>query len=174
MDKQKLWKPFLHDSETNRQIAYVIDNTNTIEHIMKKILVNHVSAPADRTEFMSNVLLHSSILNLGAKFKLLHHIVEQEGWPKVDRNHFHTLLGVRNAFAHSDTIIQPSLTLYLSQDSPPRAEVTSPDSMLVMISSSGKYETIDCKEALNKFTQSYAALLDYLQGLLRDYVNKTH
>lgn len=172
MEEQEPWVPVLHDSEMNRQIAYVIDHTNTIEHIMKKFLVSYVSAPENRTEFVNDVLLHSSVLNLGAKFKLLHHAVEKEGWPKTDRNYFHTLLSVRNAFAHSDTVVQPSVVVYLSHDSPARGEVTTPDSMLVTISSSGRYEAVDRKEALNKFTQSYVALLTYLQDLLRNHINK--
>lgn len=66
MDEQKPWKPMLINSETNLQIAYVIDHTNTIEYVLKGVLKRYVNAPSNREPFVQNILLHSSIVSLGA------------------------------------------------------------------------------------------------------------
>lgn len=169
MDEQKPWKPVLIDSETNRQIAYIVDHTNTIEYVLRGILTRYVNAPGSRETFIQDILLHSSIINLGGKFKLLHHIVELEGWPKLDRNYFHTLLNIRNAFAHSDTSTIPPIPLYVGGTKEDkiakRSRADVPDLEVTMLNSSGKFRSIGRGKALSEFTQSYVAILNYLNDL---------
>jgi hypothetical protein len=169
MDEQKPWKPVLINSKTNRQIAYVMDHTNTIEYVLKGVLTRYINAPSSRETFVQDILLHSSIINLGGKFKLLHHIVEYEGWPKLDRNHFHTLLNIRNAFAHSDTATVPPIPLYVGGTKEERIARRSsadiPDRIVTMLDSSGRFRSTGRGKALNEFTQSYVAILDYLNDL---------
>lgn len=160
----------LINSETNLQIAYVIDHTNTIEYVLKGVLTRYVNAPSNRETFVKNILLHSSIVSLGGKFKLLHHIVADEDWPKLDRNHFHTLLNIRNVFAHSDTATISAIPLYVGGTKKEdriakRSGADIPDQVVTTLDPSGKFISIGRGEALKKFTQSYVAILHYLQDL---------
>src|SRR5574341_1509267 len=106
MEKRKRWKAVLDDSEANREIAFVIDKTNYVEFTLKSILTKYIAARNDRTTFVNDILLHSAIIGLAQKIKLLQYIVDRERWPMIDVNHFHTVLNIRNAFAHSDTVTQ--------------------------------------------------------------------
>jgi len=123
---------------------------------------------------MNDILLHSSIINLGAKFKLLHHIVENEGWPKIDRNHFHTLLNIRNAFAHSDTDTIPPITIYVGRTNEDGSlgvsGVNVPDHVVTTLDASGRFATVERREALEEFTQSYVTILHYLQDLSANHL----
>jgi len=169
MDKKKKWKAALHDSQTNREIAFVIDKTNYIEHTLKSILTKYIAARNDLTTFVNDILLHSSIVGLGQKIKLLHYIIDRERWPKIDVNHFHTVLNIRNAFAHSDTVTQ-HFVVNLRKNGP--SGVTDAFQLLHTISSSGDYRKVKRRDALDEFTQSFVIVRDYLHDLDYNYASK--
>jgi hypothetical protein len=166
MAKKEQWKAVLRDSEANQELAFVIDRTNYIEFTLKSILTKYIAAGDDRRTFVNDILLHSSIIGFGQKIKLLHYIIDREKWPKIDVNHFHTVLNIRNAFAHSDTVNQ-HIHINLRNDG--TSEVVDIFQLLDTISSSGKYRKVKRKDALDEFTQSFVAVRDYLHNIDAKY-----
>jgi hypothetical protein len=147
------WKPVLDPTETRLETAFVIERTIAIESLIKAILVKYISPQKDRLPFLKDIILNNSMLNLGAKIKAFLYLVETNNWKKIDENHFHTILKIRNSFAHSDTsiLVEPSEVSYL----------------LDSIQTSGKFTKVKSKDALRDFTQSYVAVKEYLGEILK-------
>jgi len=155
-------KPNLEPTESRLQTAWVIERTNSIEFTLKGMLCAYVKA--ERQKFFNNIILNSSMLIFASKVKALRHIVLTEGLPKFDWNHFHTVMNVRNAFAHCDTNHQ-HVTVIL--DETDEATVADVYMTLDSVESSGKFQQVRREEALAKFTESYAVVKDYLMELSR-------
>lgn len=148
------WKPVLEPTQTRLEIAYVIERTIAIETFIRLILTKYISPPKDRLPFLEEIILNNSMLNLGAKVKALLHLVEKNNWKKIDQKHFHTILQIRNSFAHSDTtiLVEPMEISYL----------------LDSVQTSGRFMRVKTKNALHDFTQSYVAVKEYLIDLLKN------
>ncbi|KAF0144894.1 MAG: hypothetical protein FD156_1465 [Nitrospirae bacterium] len=146
------WKPVLDPTQTKMETAFVIGRTIAIESLIKQILVQYISPQKDRLPFLKDIILNNSMLNLGAKIKAFLFLVETNNWKKIDENHFHTILRIRNSFAHSDTTILVTLS-----------EV----SYLLDSFHSGKLKKVKRKDALHEFTQSYVLVKKYLHGILK-------
>jgi len=169
MTTQSRWKAELHDSHAYRELAFVVDKTNYLEYTLKSILRKYLAAPSDRAAFVKDILLHSSIIGLGQKFKLLQFICEREQWPKLDPNSFHSVLNIRNAFAHSDTVTQ---IIKLSPRTNGKSEIAEVFQLVDSISSSGKHKELKRSEALDEFVQHWVAVRDYLHDIDTNYADK--
>lgn len=163
------WTVELHDSTEGRQIAFVIDQTNYIEHTVRRILEKYIGAKDGRSNFIQNILLHSSVMGLGQKFKVLQYIVNKEDWPEINSDHYHTVLSLRNAFAHSDTVTT-NIRVTVCNDG--HAEKTEVFQVMDTITSSGKVKELTREAALDEFLQSFGPLRDYLHNLEQDYAAK--
>jgi hypothetical protein len=170
MTEKERWKPVLDDSGANRELAFVVDKTNYIEFTLKSILTKYIAARDNRTTFINDILLHSTIVGLGQKFRLLHYIAEREKWPKIDQKHFHTILNIRNAFAHSDTVSHHTV---IRQREDGATEVVDSFQLLETISSSGTYREVKRKDALDEFTQSYVIVRDHLHDIDTYYADSS-
>lgn len=162
------WEPILSESQTNLEIAFVIDQTNSIEYELKQIIAAYITKDKEKREFVSSILLHNTIVNLGTKFRLLQSIVEQEDIPKInDSNCFHRLVEIRNAFAHGDTV-----THHLDvNDFGDGSAETKSYYLLNSVSSSGKLKEVTREEALSEFTQCLVTIRDYLVDVVHKKLN---
>ena len=159
------WKPVLDPSETGMETAFVIDNTNYIESILKEILVKYISPPKEKLPFLNEIILNNSMLNLGAKVKAFLYLMEKNNWKKIDQNHFHTIFNIRNAFAHCG-VSSPNIEVRMNEDG--STTVTDIFYLIESVKSSGKFTKVKRRDALHKFTQSYVAVKDYLHEILKN------
>lgn len=157
-EKNTNWKPVLDPTQTRLETAFVIERTIAIETLIKTIIMKYISPPNDRMPFLRDIILNNSMLNLGAKIKAFLYLVKENKWQRIDENHFYTILSIRNSFAHSDTtiLIEPTEVSYL----------------LDSVQTSGKFIRVKSKDALHDFTQSYAAVKDYLTEILKNLEEK--
>jgi hypothetical protein len=167
MDKTN-WKPVLKPTENALETAFVIENTIDIESILKSILVAYIAPQEDRKPFLNDIILNSSMLNLSAKIKAFHYLVETNKWRKIDEKHFHTILNVRNVFAHSDSM--PNISVVINECGCKPVDICY---YLESIKSTGKLNKVKRKDALHDFTQSYVAVKDYLHEILAA-IDKKH
>jgi hypothetical protein len=160
MAKKEKWTVELPDLPEYRQLAYVVDRTNYLEFTIKNIIEKYLGTNPQRSNFVRNVLLHSSVMGLGQKFKVLQYIVAQEGWPAISSDHIHNVTNFRNAFAHSDTA-----TTHIKVKSGKGGANHEIFQILDTLSSSGKVHEYTRDEAFDKFLQSFGALREYLHDL---------
>lgn len=75
-----------------------------------------------------------------------------------------TILNIRNAFAHCDTVTQ---NVEIVMDENGNNHVADSYYYLESVKSSGKFSQVKRKDALHEFTQSYAIVKDYLHRIER-------
>lgn len=104
MDQNIQESPFNIDVLTReeKEVAWVICETNYIEKQLKEIICHFIQGPQTKQPFIKNILLHNTNINLGAKIKVFFYICELEDWKIQNKNIYHDLLRYRNGFAHSD------------------------------------------------------------------------
>lgn len=86
-----------------RQLCSIVVNFNDLERLLKQILSEYVQGP--RKKFVSEILLHNSVLSFNAKLAILKYIVKKENLKFKDWEKLHKLINIRNAVAHSDNLL---------------------------------------------------------------------
>ena len=94
-------KCFSHDEQILRT-GIVIERFSELEKLVDKIIFDFISPTTDAEEFVSINLLHTSILSFASKVKLLQVINNRKNTLKINREKFHRLFSIRNAFAHNN------------------------------------------------------------------------
>jgi hypothetical protein len=87
-----------------KTLGLMLDQFNRLEHLIAKVIRLYVQPVTDHASFVENIILHNSIISFAGKIKLLLTIARESTGPKLNRNKFHRLLNLRNAFAHGNTI----------------------------------------------------------------------
>jgi hypothetical protein len=90
-----------HEWET---LGLLLDEFNTLEHEMAQVICSFLKPAAERAEFLETIVLHNAVAPFAAKVKMLLAIAKVTSGPRLDRDKFHRLLNIRNAFAHGRTI----------------------------------------------------------------------
>ena len=146
-------------------LADVIDRTDLIENILSQIIEAFCEPRKDRFMFFWSVLLDSSIMPMGSKVKVAM-AISQEMKFKLDQKALHSVISLRNAFAHQPTNSHPVLVIGKTSDE---------DEMhlqLQILSSSGKISMMRRQDALAKFNESYKVAKTSLVALLNTIKQK--
>ena len=141
-------------------LIHVVDRTALIENILNQIIEAFCEPRKDRFMFFWNVILDTSIMPTGSKVKVASAIA-QEMDTKIEQNALHTVMSLRNAFAHNQTDSHPVLVVGKTQ------EEDEMHFQFQILSNSGKLSHKRRKDALEEFNSAYtiakASLLDLLE-----------
>jgi len=87
----------ISDLNFEEQRWWILERFVQIEKKIDSIILEYINPSKDRRNFVSDILLNSSILHFWAKMKILSNIYP-ESWSLL--NDIRTLSNIRNAFAH--------------------------------------------------------------------------
>ena len=137
----------------------VIDRTALIENILNQIIETFCEPREDPFMFFWNVILDSSIMPLGSKVRVVMAIA-QEMNIKLDQKSIHSVISLRNAFAHHPSNSHPVLAVGRNP------EEDQSHYELQILSNSGKLSRKRRDDALVEFNSSYNSAKASLVGLL--------
>jgi hypothetical protein len=137
----------------------VIDRTALIENIINQIIEAFCEPRQEPFMFFWNVILDSSIMPFGSKVRVVMAIA-QEMNVKLDQNSIHTVMSLRNAFAHHPSDSHPVMVVGKT----PAEDASHYE--LQILSSSGKLSRKRRKDAVDEFNSSYNLAKVSLVGLL--------
>ncbi|HEY9908572.1 MAG TPA: hypothetical protein V6D18_13310 [Thermosynechococcaceae cyanobacterium] len=140
-------------------LEHVINRTALIENILNQVIQAHLQPRNEAFQFFWDVLMDSSILPLGSKVKVAMAISQESGF-KLDQTVLHTVISLRNAFAHHDTKAHPEFIVGKTSDAD-QFRYT-----LQVISNSGRITRKGRAEALAEFDEAYAKAKESLKALL--------
>jgi hypothetical protein len=144
---------------TDEDLLHVVDRTALIENILNQIIEAFCEPRQEPFMFFWNVILDSSIMPMGSKVKVVAAIA-QEMNVKLDQKSIHSVMALRNAFAHHPLDSHPVLVVgkTLAED--------ESHFQLQILSNSGKLSRKRRKDALDEFNSSYNLAKASLVGLL--------
>lgn len=143
--------------------GWVVELCNQIELYMKAIIEAFVAPRADREVFFRAYLLNNAIVPFAAKMKVVLAINNELKLTALDTNAFHTVMKLRNAFAHNDLISGIRVEEQKGVPLEPRVVLES-------IEGSGVLKEISRDEAFRNFIvahKSAEASLKVMLGKLR-------
>ena len=140
-------------------LTLVIERTALIENLLDQAISKFVKPRKEAYMYFCQVVLDSSIMDLGSKVKATMAISEEIG-VELNRNALHTLIGLRNAFVHHDT--QSHVTVVAK--SPP--EDDEMHYMLDILKPNGKIDRLKREDAFEKFNKCYDESRQSLKKLL--------
>lgn len=129
-------------------LADVINRTASIENILSQVIEAYCEPRKGRLMFFWSVVLDSSIMPMGSKTKVAMAIA-QEMKLKLDQNSLHSVVSLRNAFAHQPTDSYPLLVV---GKTPEEYEMHL---QLQILSNSGKISMKKRQDALAEFNAAY-------------------
>ncbi len=141
---------------TAEQLSSIVDKTSLLESVMDQVIELYCEPRSEAYPFFVQVLLHSSIMPLGSKVKLIS-VIAQELNFELNRTALHELVATRNAFAHHPLDSHP--TFRHGQDKEIRYT-------LAVITNSGKIKRTDRAHALAEFNKIFAPALTSIYSLL--------
>lgn len=100
----------LHN-DYEKALADVIIRLNRIELLFEHILLEVIKPDRDNYGFIRTTLFNNSYLSFGSKFGLIQNILKDKGWETKDFDPIHSLIKIRNTFAHSNIIFTISSDL---------------------------------------------------------------
>jgi ERCC4-type nuclease len=133
---------------TKSDLTDVIDRTALIENILSQVIEAYCEPRKDRFIFFWSVLLDSSIMPMGSKTKVTMAIAQEMKF-KLDQNALHSVVSLRNAFAHQPTNSHPVLVV---GKTPEESEMHL---QLQILSNSGKISMKRRRDALAEFNAAY-------------------
>lgn len=136
------------DEPTDPDVIRVLNRTSHIENLLNQVIEKFCAPRKDVIPFFWNVVLHSSIMQLGAKIKLANAIAQELG-TSVNGDPIHKLIAARNAFAHSEINSHPILTVH------PEPGNDTVHYTLHVISNSGKSRWKPREEVLREFDECF-------------------
>jgi hypothetical protein len=104
MEKQEKFK-------IEEAISDVIQKFNTIEELIKEIIIKNINPQQENLSFTKKFVLHNSIISFGGKLKLFKQINNmKQTFTDGEIQKIFILLNIRNAFAHSPNVdIEPCI-----------------------------------------------------------------
>ena len=140
-------------------LVHVVDRTALIENILNQVIEAFCEPRQEPFMFFWNVILDSSIMPMGSKVKVATAIA-QELDVTIEQNAIHTVMALRNAFAHHDTGSHPVIVAGKSEkDSKVHYE-------LQILSNSGKLSRKRREDALAEFDAAFALAKKSLVAIL--------
>lgn len=137
--------------EFNREelIGWVIDRLNRIEEIIDDIIVNQIK-PDDKTIFRK-IILNTSVLNFGAKTKVLLNLgVDKKLYEKLRK-----FLSIRNGFAHSRIDSSYTLSITKITGKPAEVKTVKNTSTIEVMNSAGKVDKKEAHEYVSEYLELY-------------------
>lgn len=90
-------------NDVKAKLSDIIINFNYLEQLLKQTLCEYIKS--SRSDFVTTILLHNSIMPFNTKIAILKYIVTKEAIVFKDWEKFHKLINIRNAVAHSDNLL---------------------------------------------------------------------
>jgi hypothetical protein len=150
-------------TEIYYQTGKIIEQCNQIEEYLKAIIEAYISPGDDRQKFFRSRVLNNSVMSFGSKVKLVIAINRELKLVKLERESFHKIMQLRNAFAHTD--IFGGIRMDSSrQNSDPDATTVGLES----ISGDGEIEYITREAAFQEFQDIYESVESTLKKMLDD------
>lgn len=150
-------------SQESQDLSSVLNRTALLESVMDQVIEGFCRPRQEAYPFFVQILLHSSIMPLGSKVKLISAIAQEASY-KLDRTALHEIVSTRNAFAHHPLESFP--TFRHGQDENIRY-------MLAIVTNSGQVKRTDRAHALAEFDEKFESVLQSvyaLRGLVDDLV----
>jgi hypothetical protein len=141
-------------------LALVIDRTALIENMLNQVIEGFCAPQKRAFPFFWNVVLDSSIMPLGSKVKVAMAIA-QELRVKLDQNALHSVISLRNAFAHHGIGSHPVCSVGMTP------EEDRVHYELQVVANSGKVSRMRREAALASFNSSYQDARESLASLLK-------
>jgi hypothetical protein len=140
-------------------LVHVVNRTALIENILNQVIEAFCEPRQEPFMFFWNVILDSSIMPMGSKVKVATAIA-QELDVKIEQNAIHTVMALRNAFAHHKTGSHPVITASKTEED---GEVHYE---LQILSNSGRLSRKRREDALAEFDASYVLAKESLVAML--------
>jgi hypothetical protein len=141
-----------------KDLIHVVNRTALLENLLNQV-IERFCKPKEREQyFFWNVVLDSSIMPLGSKARVAMAIA-QIMRKKLDQNSIHTVIALRNAFAHHKTSAHPVMSVGAE---PGTSEVRYEHQV---INSSGKVTRKRRESALTEFNSAYDTARESLIAL---------
>ena len=140
-------------------LTLVIERTALIENLLDQAISQFVKPRKEAFMYFCQVVLDSSVMTLSSKVKATMAIGNEIG-VEVNRNAFHTLMNLRNAFMHHDTLSH--VTVFVK--SPP--EDDEMHYVLHILRPNGEIDQVKREEALLEFNECYDQSRQSLEKLL--------
>jgi hypothetical protein len=142
-----------------QDLVKVVDRASLIENLMDQVILNYC-APRERAQFfMSEIILNTSVMSLGAKAKVVMAAAHTLDF-KLDKEAILKTISLRNAFAHHATNANPVIVF----SNTPEDEYSYLSFWL--LTSSGEIEMVKRHEAFEKFNAVYLLARESLKNLL--------
>jgi hypothetical protein len=141
------------------KIGEIVERFNAIESRIALLIQRFIGAKGSGGEFLRSRVLHNSIVSYSSKVKLILAINGEAGGPKLDRDSFHRLGALRNAFAHTD--IYKSRRVNLNVDAGPVGAYFSID----LLKPDGTIKSMRRAEAVVEFGDLCDHIDQQLDGL---------
>ena len=149
-----------------QQVVEVINRTAYIENLLNQVIENYCGPRKDRFVFFWDVILDSSIMPVGSKAKVVMAIAQQLE-VKLDQNAIHSVMALRNAFAHHQTGSHPVFVVGKSEaDNSVRFE-------LQVISNSGRITRRNRVDAYVEFGEAFRSAEKSLVDLIARTENES-
>jgi hypothetical protein len=145
---------------THSDLADVIDRTALIENILNQVIEAFCEPRREPFMFFWNVLLDSSIMPMGSKVKVAMAIAQEMKF-KLDQTSIHSVMSLRNAFAHHPMNSHPVLVVGKTR------ETDEMHLQLQILSNSGKLSKKNRQDALAEFNAAYKVAKASLVGMLK-------
>lgn len=139
----------------------VIDQANLIELMMKKVIEAYVQPPKERSEFFSRHVLNNSIVPFAGKIRLIFAINNALSLVRLNKNAFHRLAAIRNAFAHNDVGSGLRVDAPLDPDMPLSTYV-----VVESIDGDGSIRTVSRDDAALEFHEAFDVAHKSLEEML--------
>ncbi|WP_257311274.1 hypothetical protein [Geothrix fuzhouensis] len=88
--------------EQIQRTGVIVERFSEIEQLINTVIFNYIAPILDAEKFVKLNLLDNSVVSFGAKIKLLQVINKNINGDFINRDKFHRLLSIRNAFAHNN------------------------------------------------------------------------
>ncbi len=136
----------------------VVDRTALIENILNQVIERFCQPRREPFMFFWNVVLDSSVMPLGAKVKVAMAISHEVKF-KLDREALHSVIELRNAFAHHPLSSHP---VFFNNKASGESEVRLE---LQVLRGNGKLTRMSRAEALKSFSEAFKAAKESLVAL---------
>lgn len=157
----------LERKEYNNDLADVVIKTNEIETLLENLILSELQPNQSNYDFMKNVLFNSAHLSLYAKLKLAESISKKNNWKNLDLSKIHTLLRIRNAFAHTSPVYFRSFKRESLGN-----EIIQEKDILVVENNRGDIEKKSWRELKSNFIKIHSEIYEPLRKKSREEMKK--
>lgn len=147
------------EDEQIYRTGLVVERFCEIERLIDDVIFDFVGPSIDAEDFVRVNLLDKSVLPFSAKVKLLQVINRNKKALRVNREKFHRLLGIRNAFAHNS--VSSNLEVDLPDGAPPEVYFA-----IESVKGDGAVQKIRRDDAFEEFMSLCEELRGHLTELL--------